>query len=90
MPLTRLAQRVGTTPFYAYDRALLTARVAALRQALPAGLGLHYSVKANPMPALVQHMASLVDGLDVASAGEMKLALDTTMAPQHIRFAGPG
>ena len=26
VPLTRLAQRVGRTPFYAYDRALLAAR----------------------------------------------------------------
>jgi diaminopimelate decarboxylase len=25
MPLTRLAERVGSTPFYAYDRALTSA-----------------------------------------------------------------
>ena len=90
MALTRLAQRVGSTPFYAYDRALLSARVAHLRSHLPAGLALHYSIKANPMPALVQHMAGLVDGLDVASGGEMKVALDTGMAAARISFAGPG
>ena len=90
IPLTRLAQRVGSTPFYAYDRACLTARVAHLRAHLPSGVALHYSIKANPMPALVQHMAGLVDGLDVASGGEMKVALDTGMAPQRISFAGPG
>ena len=89
MALTRLAQRVGSTPFYAYDRALLTARVAELRAVLPPQLALHYSIKANPMPALVQHMADLVDGLDVASGGEMKVALDTGMAPNRISFAGP-
>ncbi|MES2900217.1 MAG: pyridoxal-dependent decarboxylase, exosortase A system-associated [Pseudomonadota bacterium] len=89
MALTRLAQRVGSTPFYAYDRSALSARVAQLRSALPAALGLHYSIKANPMPALVQHMAGLVDGLDVASGGEMKVALDTGMDPQRISFAGP-
>ncbi|WP_306391355.1 pyridoxal-dependent decarboxylase, exosortase A system-associated [Telluria beijingensis] len=88
--LPRLAQRVGATPFYAYDRALLSARVAEVRSRLPAGLQVHYSMKANPMPALVQHMAGLVDGIDVASAGEMKVALDTGMAPEHISFAGPG
>ncbi|RJG01879.1 pyridoxal-dependent decarboxylase, exosortase A system-associated [Noviherbaspirillum sedimenti] len=88
--LPRLAQRVGRTPFYAYDRALLTARARELRAALPAGLRLHYSLKANPMPALVQHMSSLVDGLDVASGGELKVALDTGMQAQHISFAGPG
>ncbi len=87
--LTRLAQRVGSTPFYAYDRSLLSARVADLRSHLPAALRLHYSIKANPMPALVQHMARLVDGLDVASGGEMKVALDTGMDPACISFAGP-
>jgi diaminopimelate decarboxylase len=88
--LTRLAQRIGRTPFYAYDRALCTQRVQQLRRQLPAAVALHYSIKANPMPVLVQHMAALVDGLDVASAGELKLALDAGMAPQHISFAGPG
>lgn len=90
MTLTRLAQRIGSTPFFAYDRALMQARVRQLRDTLPAEICLHYSIKANPMPALVQCMASLVDGLDVASAGELKCALDTGMDAQHISFAGPG
>ncbi|MDV3243246.1 MAG: pyridoxal-dependent decarboxylase, exosortase A system-associated [Methylocaldum sp.] len=51
---------------------------------------MHYAIKANPMPAVVQHLAGLVDGLDVASAGEMKVALDTPMPPEHISMAGPG
>jgi len=90
IPLTRLAQRVGQTPFYAYDRAQVDARVQSLRAHLPAGVELHYSIKANPMPALVQHLAGLVDGLDVASAGEMRVALDTGIDPADISFAGPG
>ncbi len=90
VPLTRLAERVGQTPFYAYDRRLLTERVSAVRAALPAGIGLHYAVKANPMPALVGFMRSLVDGLDVASAGEMTVALDAGADPMHMSFAGPG
>jgi diaminopimelate decarboxylase len=88
--LPLLAERVGATPFYAYDRALLTARVAQLRAALPPTLALHYSIKANPMPALVQHMATLVDGLDVASGAELAVALDTGMAARRISLAGPG
>ena len=90
VPLSRLAERVGQTPFYAYDRARLAARVAAVRAALPPGIGLHYAVKANPMPALVGFMRPLVDGLDVASAGEMAVALDAGADPQHLSFAGPG
>jgi diaminopimelate decarboxylase len=90
LPLTRLAQRVGRTPFYAYDRKIVSERVRQVRDCLPDGVRLHYSMKANPMPALVQHMASLVDGLDVASGGELKVALDAGMAPARISFAGPG
>lgn len=88
--LTRLAARVGQTPFYAYDRQVLAARVAQLRQALPSAVSLHYAMKANPMPALVGYMAGLVDGLDVASGRELRVALDAGMDPREMSFAGPG
>ena len=60
--LTRLAARVGQTPFFAYDRQLLRDRVALLRRHIPAEIHLHYAMKANPMPAVVQFMAGLLDG----------------------------
>ena len=88
--LSLLASRVGHTPFYAYDRRLLRERVAELRSVLPASIALHYAMKANPLPALVCFMAGLVDGVDVASAGELKIALDAGAAPADISFAGPG
>ncbi len=88
--LERLVQRAGQTPFYAYDRQLLNERMQQLRQFMPKDLKIHYAMKANPMPALVQHMANITDGFDLASAGEMKVALDTTMPPQNISMAGPG
>ncbi|MET0266188.1 MAG: pyridoxal-dependent decarboxylase, exosortase A system-associated [Duganella sp.] len=88
--LPRLAERVGRTPFYAYERSHIASRVALLRRVLPAAVHLHYAIKANPMPALVQQMAALVDGFDVASAGEMKTALDTGIGASAISFAGPG
>ena len=89
-PLSRLAERVGQTPFYAYDRSVLRSQVASLRNALPAEVKLHYAMKANPMPAVVCFMAGQVDGIDVASAGELKVALDAGADPQEISFAGPG
>lgn len=88
--LSTLAARVGQTPFYAYDRSLLRARVAQLRGVLPKGIKLHYAMKANPMPAVVGLMAGLVDGIDVASAGELKVALDAGADPLEVSFAGPG
>ncbi len=88
--IEQLAARVGRTPFYVYDRALIKQKVDALRRALPDEIHLHYAIKANPMPALVQYMAGLVSGFDLASGGEMKIALDTAMPAEHISFAGPG
>jgi diaminopimelate decarboxylase len=90
VPLSRLAARVGSTPFFAYDRSLITERVTGLRQVLPTGVELSYAIKANPMPAVVQHLAGQVDSLDVASAGELAVALDTGKRPDRISFAGPG
>ncbi|GAB4466177.1 MAG: pyridoxal-dependent decarboxylase, exosortase A system-associated [Burkholderiaceae bacterium] len=90
LPLSQLVARVGRTPFYAYDRASIAERVGQLRAALPDSISLHYAVKANPMPALVGYVARLVNGLDVASAGELRVALDSGMAPRDISFAGPG
>ncbi len=90
LPLSLLAERVGQTPFYAYDRALIAARIHAVRQVLPPGVRLHYAIKANPMPALVGWVRPLVDGMDVASAGELKLALDAGADAASIGFAGPG
>ena len=90
VPLGRLTARVGSTPYFAYDRAAMTRRVAELRESIGASVDLGYAVKANPMPAVVQHLAGHVDSLDVASAGEMATALDAGMPAERISFAGPG
>jgi diaminopimelate decarboxylase len=90
IPLTELTRRIGRTPFYVYDRSLITQRVGLLRKHLPAEVHLHYAMKANPMPDVVRHLAELTDGLDVASAGELRVALSTGVNPAAISFAGPG
>ena len=89
-PLSQLAAELGQTPFYVYERALLQRRAAELRAALPAGIRIHYAMKANPLPAVVACMVGLVDGIDVASAGEMRVALAQGADPRHMSFAGPG
>lgn len=90
LPLPRLAERVGSTPFFAYARDLITRRVTTLRDAMPSTILISYAIKANPMPAVVQHLSGLVDGFDVASGQELKVALDTPMPPERVSFAGPG
>jgi diaminopimelate decarboxylase len=89
-PVGLLAARVGDTPFFAYERAAISRRVEELRRALPGDIHLSYAVKANPMPAVVQHLSGLVDGFDVSSAGEMAVALGTPVPAERVSFAGPG
>jgi diaminopimelate decarboxylase len=85
-----IAAQVGRTPFYVYDLSVMSRKAEALRRALPPKIHLHYAMKANPMPAVVRHMLGLVDGLDVASAGELQVALDCGVDPETASFAGPG
>jgi len=78
----------GGTPLYVYDFAVIAARIARLRAALP-GVDVHYAVKANPFAPLLKAIAPLVDGMDVASAGELA-KVTAVMTPQSVSFAGPG
>ncbi len=88
--LEQVVAIAGQTPVYIYDRQLITQRIESLRNVLPGKIQLHYAMKANPMPAVVQLLAGLVDGLDVASQGEMLTAINTSMTASEISFAGPG
>jgi diaminopimelate decarboxylase len=79
----------GDTPLFVYDIGAVRQRIARFRAAMPDGLGLHYAIKANPFAPLIAVVAPLVDGLDVASAGELAKALEAKPAAA-ISFAGPG
>jgi diaminopimelate decarboxylase len=87
---SELVAEAGRTPLFVYSRAHLDARVAALRAALPARVGINYAVKANPHPAVIGHMAPLVDGFDIASSGELAMCQAVGIDPARISFAGPG
>ena len=82
------AAEAGDTPLFVYDPAIAAARAARFRAAFP-GVDLHYAIKANPFAPLLAALAPLVDGFDIASAGELALALVVKPAAA-ISFAGPG
>jgi len=88
--VTDIVAEAGETPLFAYDLGIVRRRFDALRAAMPPALLLHYAMKANPHPAMVAAMTSIVDGIDVASVGEMRIALAAGAAPEHMSFAGPG
>ena len=85
-----LAERAGTTPLFVYSRDMLEHRVADLRAAMPARLGINYAIKANPFAPVLQLMSGLVDGFDIASGGELAIAQAAGIDPARISFAGPG
>ncbi|OWV34806.1 pyridoxal-dependent decarboxylase, exosortase A system-associated [Pacificimonas flava] len=89
-PAADLVEEAGGTPLFAYDRSVVETKIARLRAALPAEVQLHYAIKANPFAPLLSHIAARVDGLDVASGGELAMALETGTDPGDISFAGPG
>ncbi len=88
--LTEIVAQAGSTPLYIYSRACLKQRLTDLRAVLPRTMRLSYSVKANPHPEVLNFVAQAVDGLDVASGGELRRALATGIAGDCISFAGPG
>ena len=85
-----LVGEAGDTPLFVYDMGIMEGQVRAFRDAMPGTLSLHYAVKANPYLPLLERMAKLVDGFDVASGGELARALEAGMAAAHMSFAGPG
>ena len=87
---TALVERAGGTPLFVYSGQMLRDRVARLRAAMPAGLSIHYAVKANPYTPLVQVMSELVDGFDIASGGELARIREAGIDPARVSFAGPG
>lgn len=78
------------TPLFVYSAALIRDRVASLRTALPKNVALHYAVKANPYVPVLKLIATLVDGFDIASGGELEILRAAGIDPSLVSFAGPG
>ncbi|MFM6933684.1 MAG: pyridoxal-dependent decarboxylase, exosortase A system-associated [Novosphingobium sp.] len=88
--VSELVERAQETPLFVYSRRMLSEKVAQLRTVMPKRLGIHFAMKANPFAPVLDVMSKLVDGFDVASAGEMTMAFAAGVSPQKISFAGPG
>ncbi len=87
---TALVEKAGDTPLFVYSSDHLRGKVAALRSAMPSRLAIHYAMKGNPYGPLLSLMNNMVDGFDVASGGELELALAAGVDARLISFAGPG
>lgn len=88
--LRTLADEYGT-PLYVYSADAVVERCDAFKRAL-AGTDhlLTYAVKANNNPALLKIIAEQGVGADIASQGELFLALRAGFPPERITFSGVG
>ena len=88
IPISEIAREFGT-PFYLYHGETIVERVRRVREAV--GTEVSYSVKANPSLGVCQLIAREREaGAEVASSGELAVALAAGFAPEDIVFAGPG
>lgn len=79
------------TPFYYYDLDLLKATLAACKtEADRHGFHVHYAMKANFNPRILQTVCHAGFGADCVSGNEVRAAVETGFKPETIFFAGVG
>ncbi|MBX7515366.1 pyridoxal-dependent decarboxylase, exosortase A system-associated [Qipengyuania sp. GH38] len=88
--LAEMEAKAGRTPFFAYSRTLIERRIAHLRASLPDRIKINYAIKANSYAPLLEFVSGLVDGLDIASGGELEMLQQLGIDGTRISFAGPG
>jgi diaminopimelate decarboxylase len=89
VPVSSIVSEYGT-PVFVYDSHVLNLKWKLLRQTYPSRFSICYSVKANPNRTILEFFVARGCGLEVASAGELHLALAAGCPPEQIVFAGPG
>ncbi|WP_341713108.1 pyridoxal-dependent decarboxylase, exosortase A system-associated [Erythrobacter sp.] len=85
-----LVAEAGRTPLFVYSRQLIADRIAHLRAAMPKQLKINYAIKANSFAPLLSYVSTLIDGLDIASGGELKMVRASGFDVARVSFAGPG
>jgi diaminopimelate decarboxylase len=80
------------SPLYVYDLDRVARARAGLRAALPDGVTLYYSLKANPHPGLVRALREGPGGCraEVCSTGELASALEAGHPAESVLYSGPG
>lgn len=84
------AEEAGRTPLFLYSKELIERRIRELRASLPERVLINYAIKANSFSPLLDYVSSLVDGLDIASGGELRMTETVGIDAARVSFAGPG
>jgi diaminopimelate decarboxylase len=78
------------TPFYCYDIALLKQTLQYMKETSFDNYCVHYAIKANANPGVLEYIRNAGLGIDAVSGGEIKAAIDCGFDPAKIVFAGVG
>ncbi|QKG71693.1 pyridoxal-dependent decarboxylase, exosortase A system-associated [Erythrobacter mangrovi] len=88
--VSELVAEAGQTPLFVYSRQRIADRIADLRTAMPEQLKINYAIKANSFAPVLSYVSTLVDGLDIASGGELEMVRASGFDLSRVSFAGPG
>ena len=77
-------------PAFIYFKRIVKRKYDELLDCLPKGFEIHYAFKANPNQEVLEFIRSLGAGADVASLGELRLAMEIGIPKEKIEFTGPG
>lgn len=78
------------TPFYYYDLDLLNATLEALNAANRYGYHIHYALKANNNPKIIEIIKRAGLGIDCVSGNEVKIGIENGFDPRQTVLAGVG
>lgn len=78
------------TPFYYYDTTLLQSTLKTIKQANTKNYHIHYALKANSHPTLLNLIREAGFGADCVSGNEVKCAVENGFDTNQIVFAGVG
>ncbi len=84
-----LTKKYGT-PLYVYDLEIIKKQYEALKRSIPKQVKIFYAIKANPNPSICSFLRSLGAGAEIASSGELYIALKTGFEGKNIVYNGPG
>ncbi|MFA6218605.1 MAG: pyridoxal-dependent decarboxylase, exosortase A system-associated [Erythrobacter sp.] len=88
--VSELVNEAGRTPLFVYSRQRIADRVAELRATMPERLRINYAIKANSFAPILSCVSTMVDGLDIASGGELEMIRASGFDMARVSFAGPG
>jgi diaminopimelate decarboxylase len=87
--LQAIVQQYGT-PLYVYDGEIIERQFQLLTSCLPDEFEIFYSVKANPLLGICQLLKEIGSHIEVASKGELFVALEAGFEPHNIIYTSPG